>query len=77
MHLARDPEMTAERTLRPLRRLSFDAAIPFSEISVVPDALKGDGPRLGAIQGPEVHPRFELMRRDVCFALRCGGQRDS
>jgi uroporphyrinogen-III decarboxylase len=52
MHLARYPEMTAERTLRPLRRLSFDTANPFSEISVVPDALKGDGPRLGAIQGP-------------------------
>ncbi len=51
-----DPRMTVEATLQPIRRFGFDAAIVFSDILVVPDALgqrvtfeSGEGPRLQPI----------------------------
>lgn len=54
------PELAIEATLQPIRRFGFDAAIIFSDILVIPDALgqgvrfvEGEGPRLDALEGVE------------------------
>lgn len=54
MELCRNPELACEATLQPLRRYpSLDAAILFSDILTIPDAMglglsftEGEGPRL-------------------------------
>jgi len=55
LDLCYTPEHAAEVTLQPIRRYGFDAAILFSDILVIPDALKRNV-RFTEGHGPEMDP---------------------
>src|SRR5258706_11769375 len=57
--LARSPELACEVTLQPLERFALDAAILFSDILTVPDAMG-----LGLYFAEGEGPRFERPLRD-------------
>ena len=73
-----DPASTVEATLQPIRRFEFDAAILFSDILVIPDALgqrvsfeSGEGPRLTPIteerQVDALHETLDVTRLAPVF----------
>lgn len=55
LNLCYNPELATEVTLQPIRRYGFDAAILFSDILVIPDALKRNV-RFNVGHGPEMDP---------------------
>ena len=72
LDLCYTPRLAAEVTLQPIRRYGFDAAILFSDILIVPDALgqgvrfvEGEGPRLDPIRTLEDLSRLAIRERDA------------
>ena len=63
MSLCRNPELACEVTLQPLARFDLDAAILFSDILTIPDAM-GLGLSFGEGEGPRF-ARPVRQRRDV------------
>ena len=54
LNLCTNPELACEVTLQPLRRFDFDAAILFSDILTIPDAM-GLGLHFTEGEGPKFH----------------------
>ena len=69
LDLCYTPELAVEATLQPVRRFGFDAAILFSDILVIPNALgqqvdfvEGEGPRLEPITDAPALGRLDPER---------------
>ncbi|RUO48575.1 uroporphyrinogen decarboxylase [Pseudidiomarina donghaiensis] len=67
MSLCKNPELACEVTLQPLRRFALDAAILFSDILTIPDAM-GLGLYFEAGEGP----KFKHPVRDLTSISRLG-----
>jgi len=80
MALCKSPDLACEVTLQPIDRYGFDAAILFSDILTVPDALglglhfvEGEGPRFKKAIGSEADIR-ELPAIDIEHELGYVGE---
>ncbi len=69
LNLVYDPEKASEVTVQPLRRFGMDAAILFSDILIVPQALgqtltfeAGEGPRLDPVRSEKDLAALKLDR---------------
>ena len=69
LSLCYNPELAVEVTLQPIRRYHMDAAILFSDILVIPDAMgqalaykEGEGPQLEPVRSVQDLDRLETGR---------------
>jgi len=69
LSLCYNPELAVEVTLQPIRRYHMDAAILFSDILVIPDAMgqalaykEGEGPQLEPVRSAKDLDRLETGR---------------
>ncbi len=67
LELCYTPELAVEVTLQPIRRYGFDAAILFSDILVIPDAL-GQAVRFTEGEGPKLDPVCDIPGIDALSA---------
>ena len=73
LELVQSPDLATEVTLQPLRRFPLDAAILFSDILVVPEAL---GQPYGFTDGNGIRMEFTIRNRQDIERLETSGLRE-